>query len=515
MQIKLSKMIDRILLAFFFLTFAGTLASNNLNGQILGWGIVYLLLIDGLLVVGKRYLPAKGQVLWSAIKRVFKSKWLLIGLTGVYQISLIYTLAGETGFDTGIVKWGAQSTSIPAESYLYNYFSHYPNNLGLLFFERLVYRATKFFGLTNYTIVLDVINLLAVDIALILISFVLRQQLKRTVRWVLLPLILLLSPWIVIVYTDTLILPFIAGIILLLNHLFASWQTEAKINFNLMGQASLLGLITWSAYRLKPNALIIVLAFLIELGLVLWSKQVKIKPQKLLVTAGLFVIFFGGCQLLAQNKLKHQTFVPINSAIQELPSHFIMMGMNKATTGGYSQADFLYSTQYPTQASQQKANFKRIRQRFGKFGVLGYLKFLVVKNYANTSDGTLGWLNEGDFFSKPNLKKHAFMRSFFYNFGSRLTIQRTIDQVLWILIMLGVVFSFLERSFLCRVLRMTFFGLLVFLLFFEGGRARYMIQFLPVIYSLAVVGWWRTWQFLHENKFITCRGLKSLPGHHN
>ncbi|KRK17519.1 hypothetical protein FD22_GL000936 [Loigolactobacillus coryniformis subsp. coryniformis KCTC 3167 = DSM 20001] len=46
--------------------------------------------------------------------------------------------------------------------------------------------------------------------------------------------------------------------------------------------------------------------------------------------------------------------------------------------------------------------------------------------------------------------------------------------------------SFLERTFLFRVLRMTFFGLLIFLLFFEGGRSRYMIQFLPVIYILAV-----------------------------
>ncbi|ATO55039.1 hypothetical protein ATO00_09950 [Loigolactobacillus coryniformis subsp. coryniformis] len=89
-------------------------------------------------------------------------------------------------------------------------------------------------------------------------------------------------------------------------------------------------------------------------------------------------------------------------------------------------------------------------------------------------------------FNLQNLKKHAFMRSFFYNFGSRLSIHRAIDQVLWILILLGVMLSFLERTFLFRVLRMTFFGLLIFLLFFEGGRSRYMIQFLPVIYILAV-----------------------------
>ncbi|WP_386794886.1 hypothetical protein [Loigolactobacillus zhaoyuanensis] len=60
-----------------------------------------------------------------------------------------------------------------------------------------------------------------------------------------------------------------------------------------------------------------------------------------------------------------------------------------------------------------------------------------------------------------------------------------------------------------RVLRMAFFGLLVFLFFFEGGRSRYMIQFLPVIYISAVVGWWRAWQFMHANQFIKFAGLKA------
>ncbi|MFR0553521.1 hypothetical protein ACLUXD_02675 [Loigolactobacillus coryniformis subsp. coryniformis] len=460
--------------------------------------------------MAQQYLPVEQLINQVLHSKIFRSNWILIALTVFYQISLIYTIGSETGFDTGIVKWAAQSASIPDESYLQIYFSHNPNNLGLLFFERMVYHATKFFGLTNYTIVLDVINMIFVDIALILIGIILQKQLQRAMYWSLLPLILLISPWIVIAYTDTLVLPFIAGIILLGTNLFKLWQSGTKLNFNLAEQACLLGLVTWIAYRLKPSALIIVIAFLVELGLILLAKQVKLNQKNMVLTVVLFTVVFGGCQLVSQSAVKQQSFISINPELQELPSHYIMMGMNKGTTGSYSQADFLYSTKYTTKASQQKANLKRIRQRLDKFGVLGYLKFLVIKNYANTSDGTLGWLKEENFFSKNNLKKHAFMRSFFYNFGSRLSIHRAIDQVLWILILLGVMLSFLERTFLFRVLRMTFFGLLIFLLFFEGGRSRYMIQFLPVIYILAVVGWWRAGQFLYTNQFIQFSGSKTL-----
>lgn len=37
-----------------------------------------------------------------------------------------------------------------------------------------------------------------------------------------------------------------------------------------------------------------------------------------------------------------------------------------------------------------------------------------------------------------------------------------------------------------------------------------MIQFLPVIYILAVVGWWRAGQFLYTNQFIRFSGSKTL-----
>lgn len=495
---KISRTIlDYILLFAFIVLAIGTLASPNLNGQIIGSCLGVVVAFAYLIFLFRRY---AGRLFspHPRLNRFIKSKWTALVLSLVYQFWLLWGLAGETGFDTGILKWAASSKTITPESYLANYFSNNPNNLALMFAERFIYNLTK--GL-NFTVTLDVINLVLIDIAIVLMALFLKRHLGHPIYWQLLPLVLIISPWIVIFYSDTVILPFVAAMIYLLDVLIAQLTTETALYKQALTAAGL-GLATWLAYVIKPSALIFVIAIMIELVIYLFSNDHHIRYQQLALSIVVMAAVFGIFQVSNESFLQHQQFVSLNQNMKELPSHYIMMGMNKDTTGAYSQEDFLYSTKQPTLAKQQTANVKKIKQRLDAFGVGGYLKFLFVKNYANTSDGTFGWLKEGDFFIKPKIAPHPFIRSMFYNFGSRLNYTQTVFQMIWIGIILGTLFSFLDHSFIARVLRLTFFGLLVFLLFFEGGRSRYMIQFIPVIYAISVIGWRQVLLYLKETNSV-------------
>lgn len=63
--------------------------------------------------------------------------------------------------------------------------------------------------------------------------------------------------------------------------------------------------------------------------------------------------------------------------------HHMMLGLNKDTNGGYSQADFDYSTSFSSAEEQHAAELKEIGKRLKDFGVGGYLQHFV-KNQRET-----------------------------------------------------------------------------------------------------------------------------------
>lgn len=497
MQRVLKTTLNVIILFFLLITLAGAFASKNLNGQLLGIIGVIVVVLGYLTYLFRHHLTTFPK-LPLGVKKVLTSPWLWIGLVAIYQLTILICLATDTGFDTGILKWAASSQEIDPETYLANYFSNYPNNLVLMFVERWIF---KFVGMAHFTITLDAINLVFIDIAVVLLAIFLKRHLKATHVQALVPLLFVLSPWLLLFYSDTTVLPFVAGMLVLLDLLISRLTTQPTIGWLLVLGGGL-GIVSWLAYALKPTAVILLIAAVIELIIYLLKNTAKLKYQHLAFAIIACGLTFGICQGGNQYFVKHQTFVPLNTNLKMLPSHFIMMGMNKDSNGGYSQDDFTYSAKQPTSKAQQAANMKQIKQRLSNFGVVGYLSFLVHKNYLNTNDGTLGWLNEGDFFSKPKFNHYEFLRSFFYTYGSRLRYYQTFSQLIWLGVLIGVLFSFIDGAFIARVLRLTVLGMLLYLLLFEGGRARYIIQFMPIIYSLAVIGWHHFIVLTKERPFL-------------
>lgn len=300
MENKFIAIINWILGIVFFVTFAGVLVSDNLNGLIIGGGLFVLLLLGA-----GHWALRKRQINLKAVKWL-STKWTFMILVGIYQIVLLVAIAGETGFDSGIVKWAAASPSIEGGSYLANYFSQYPNNLMLMFLERGIYHISQGLNITNFMITLDVVNLVLIDIAIFLIALMLRKYLKSAILWTMIPLVLLISPWIIVVYSDTFVLPFVAGMVLLLSLIVTSWQQEQESWLRLTWQSGLLGIVSWVAYELKPTAIILLIAVVVELILVAIFARSKLNWKAVGLTSLLTIILFGVCQIAGQSYVKQQ-----------------------------------------------------------------------------------------------------------------------------------------------------------------------------------------------------------------
>ena len=109
-------------------------------------------------------------------------------------------------------------------------------------------------------------------------------------------------------------------------------------------------------------------------------------------------------------------------------------------------------------------------------------------------DGTFAWGGEGNFYMEiydaPNTKAAPFLRSLYYNSGSRFYIFNATEQTAW---MLALLLTFAtatrkeKKNGSLNVLWLTVVGIAMYLVLFEQ-RARYVYIFAPVFCVLASVG---------------------------
>lgn len=489
MQKVLRIVLDKLILIAFVIVLVGAFISKNLEPTLqVGYLVGGAGLIIGILLMCR--VPFE-KINWRGIQQAITSstgKLVVLELVVAYQLLVVSTIAFETQYDAGTVRAIASGTH---DSY---YFSVNPNNLGLLIFERGVYLISHSLGLYQFNFVLDFVNVFLVDLALFLIALTLRNVRKRWNLWLLGPLAYVLAPWLVIVYSDTVVLPFVATMVLLIQRLIHQFQ-QRRVNYKWVSiESLLLGAVSCITYSLKPSAIIILLAVMVELVILLLGNWKTLKAKrdivkKFTLMVVVFALSFAMVQVGVRYAENHQSVVSVQNGVTPMtPTHFILMGMNKQSGGRFAMDDYNYSLQFKTKAAQNRGNIELIKQRLSDFGFTGYLKFLLTKNFNNSSDGTFAWTTDS-FFTNPSFKHHQFMRSLYYLYGSRLSVYMLISQLIWIATLVGVIFSFLDHSFFARVLRLSFYGLLLFLLFFEGGRSRYLIQGIPVIFPLAILGW--------------------------
>lgn len=248
----------------------------------------------------------------------------------------------------------------------------------------------------------------------------------------------------------------------------------------------LLGFLIVVDYLIKPSLVIVFIAAIIVC--VPSIKQI-IKNKKIIFSTILAVGVAIISLSIYTTYRNNNNFVKFDSNKSFSMAHFANMGIKN--NGAYSQEITVRDMKIANPKERNKADIKDWITEFNKKGITGYEIFLVKKQVLNTADTSFAWGSDGTPFIRP------YNNSSFTEISHKLflpkyhIILKIFYDMLWILTILFLFFSFKEVNFITLLLKYTVLGFLLFLLLFEGGRSRYMIQCLPYVFILSGVGFYQ------------------------
>ena len=168
--------------------------------------------------------------------------------------------------------------------------------------------------------------------------------------------------------------------------------------------------------------------------------------------------------------------------------HFAAMGaINK---GAYNPQDYYAckAIKDPEKRNQRdtKAFVRRIK---GYKNFANYQRFLVRKHSLNTADGTFNWSGNGIkvIFNRHDDLPQKLFTTKKVNFTKNTPFSLP-TQIVWVLTLTLILFSLPNKRLFTQILKYSIVGFFLFLLIFEGGKSRYMIQLLPFLCALASIG---------------------------
>lgn len=470
---SLKKLINNIFLIWMLLILIGAVKSTNLDLTVIShklFAIIILIILLSVYMIKKHDCYFNSKIKSILLNHKFLLFFIFSMLLLIGQILFLMNTYTPIGFDVGGVV-NAVISKKPSTSY----FSYNSNNLPLFFLERLW---GSLFG-ANW-LSFSIMSLISCDLAFAILIVTARYIGKEYMytTWFLSNLLLVCFPYIIVPYTDTFVMP-------LVNLSFLGYVIIKKtttFHIKLFG-ALLLGTFGMLAYLMKPSSII----FIISIGIIeLFYIMLKNSHASLFHISTILLITIAPAVVLKYNYnsyVQQQEYVQINTSMEKPPELFIAMGMTN--DGGYNSQITDGINALSTQRAKKSMAIKYIKKTLHNYGPVGYAQFLLKKNINNTSSGTFGWLHEGYFITKPAQNK---FQSFIYPNGTHLLDYFFISQLVYIFLILILVLGYKSPSKLTHIilsLKLSIIGSLVYLLIFEGGRSRYLIQFLPQMVLLA------------------------------
>ena len=415
---------------------------------------------------------------------------ILLGILLVaWQMYIVKTCSGFSTWDPGIVMLTATEHFSKVWVNINQYFSTNPNMIPLLLIEHGLWCLFNKPNLTVFTVALGMLNILLIDISLVMISISTKKMFKSNMisnTANLFGIIIMgITPWMCIIYSDNIAL-FLAAVELLIISLWKEKSNKGKLLLS-----AILGVVFIVDLLIKPSTIIFFIG--IAVIAIFNFKKIKFTKKSLvyLITFAIAFLAIGTGYKALQN---NNSLVKINKS-ETLPlSHFAAMGIQG--NGGYSLKDVETDDAIKNPQQRNQVAQKRWRKRYNNMGGLGgYERFLVNKQSVNLAMGSMDWGCEGVFLTPFNQSKkvkatlprklftsndgiaHIYTPSFF-----------VFVQIFWclgLILMLGAV---LDKHVASQLLKIIFIGFCAFLLLFESGRSRYLIQFLPFIFALIGIG---------------------------
>lgn len=406
----------------------------------------------------------------------------------ILQCSFVHFTYFYTGWDAGLMRQrvdailAGQTMQDASVDVIY---SINPNNLFLFYIQYLISKVGELFSLEYPYNLCIYFSCFCVSMSCFLGNLILRQRTQNGFIRLLYTLIstvyILFSPWIVIPYSDTYGMLFVTlGLwaILYLKRPVFKWPVFAFAAF--------------IGYQIKPTCIFLLFAALI-LYLPDFIINLRQKWKELCVLLLSCLIFFGAGQCILP-WIQHSLSFRINPELKFPPLHYIMMGLNTDSKGGFDGSDYFFTLSIPTYEKKQIEIRKEIERRWNGMTPGQKRGHFTAKLLYTYNDGTFSWAGEGAFFDITPEHNNFLFDSYlkiFHPTGKYYVKYNESAQVVWLFLLFGILFTFLNRreqtsdkAFLMIVLC----GLTVFLLLFEA-RARYLFLYAPAFLILSLYGY--------------------------
>lgn len=405
----------------------------------------------------------------------------------LFQSYCVWNYFFTTGWDVWTIMAASEAVAHGGSLQDYQeYFSVYPNNLLLVWLYGTLIR---FFDLVKINFRIGILFfqcVLSWGTGLILfgcVEKILKSRHAAWFAWILYLILVGMSPWVSIPYSDSIGLIF--PIFILWLYIRAREEnTNKKCLY-----VGIIGLLTMIGYRIKPQIVIVVIAICI-ISLVYMLRDLKqILKMFISMSAGLLI-----AMILVSTCIQSLN-MEVNSNRTYGITHFLMMGMNYSEVNGvWNLEDVEFSGSFDTLKERKKANLQVTKERIKEMGIPGIVHLMRRKILTNYNDGTFCWGGEGSFFweilSKKNSCFAQFLRNIYYTNNWDRGYYKwfsNFELMVWIAILFLGILSVFQNKKELSVIMLAVIGLTVFELLFEP-RARYLYTYAPFYIILAVSG---------------------------
>ncbi|MBF0778579.1 hypothetical protein [Streptococcus cuniculi] len=429
---------------------------------------------------------------------LMKYKVVLLVFAIIYQILLVLVTNLMIRSDAAMVFSGA--TRIVDHGIISLYLSRYPNNLLLFLYERFFYNLFS----ENAVWVMQGFNIFYANSAGWLLYKVVQKQFGQGIAdgvFTFYLFFIAFTPQFLTMYTDIMVLPVIALQLYFIFELF--YPRRKEVGKGVLA-AVLFALITAIGVWLRPTLIILPLAvFLVQAFVQNWKWYL----QALFVFLSVFILSYKGLMIVKNS----QKEVVIHKEYSITALAYIDLGL---TYVGTDQIDFQTGlSQFVSDETRVDDNYdgrfsnevvlKDIKRRLEEYTLSTFVGHILYKQNLTMRDGTLGWnyqdaSKEGFYYINPLYAKtehHPIAQKIrnylLYTDQPTYNYYRYFIQVVYIILIIGFVCQFVWYSSDSKasMLSLAVFGGLLFLMIFEGGKTRYLIQFLPQILILSGIGY--------------------------
>lgn len=329
-------------------------------------------------------------------------------------------------------------------------------------------------------------------------------------------LILGLSPWKMVPYTDGCSIVFPA-LVLFLYSLFR--RSRGRCTYLLWFLLALTGCL---GGIMKATCYVTLIAVvLVDLYWTITDDEVLLVKFKKTGCKLLLLVFAFFLASLGKQEMYRELDYHYDASMESGWSNFMYDGLNEETTGACSDGGMELVRAYAGQPKELRVQKERegIKQRMQERGFGGMLFFWLRKQVMSFNDGTFSWHQEGFFhaWDYPELTDSSWkepLRSFYWLEGENYIRFTTVSQGLWFFLLVGIVLEALflsgrgitalkkqgtadsaDSDTLClsTVMIVTFIGMFLFIMLFEG-RSRYLYNTVPVFCVMTISGYCKLYE---------------------